>query len=312
MPATAVIDSAQTAGDGAPGAARVDRMGRAAMSARTLGGLLASTVLATVSLGSEVASEPGSSLKVAVLPCTNIETSFRKFHPLFAYLKSTTGFEITLVVPEDLPEFETMTRNGEVDFALQDPHTFDRLSHLFDESSLLQTRALDGSTSQSAVVVVRRDSGVRELRQLVGKTVMFGPRVSSPKWVAARLLFESAGIDVDRDLKVLNGGCCEDIAFTVLIRSVDAGVICDHFLDQHGARQKDIGRTAPLPTRIFSARRGTPEDVVAAISRALLDLDPTDDAQAGILARAEIGGFLKTTRTDYLEGIGTPGAGGRR
>ena len=57
-------------------------------------------------------------------------------------------------------------------------------------SSLLQTRALDGTTRQSAVVVVRRDSGVLELAQLRGKTVMFGPRTSSPKWVAARLLFE--------------------------------------------------------------------------------------------------------------------------
>ena len=281
------------------------------MSARARAGLLASMVLVAAPLGSGTVSPTGASLSVAVLPCTNIEASFEKFQPLFAYLKSSVGLEVTLVVPADFAEFEAATRNGQTDFALQDPHTFQDLSHLFDDASLLQTRALDGTTHQSAVVVVRKDSGIRELRQLVGKTVMFGPRVSSPKWVAARLLFESRGIDVDRDLKVLNGGCCEDIAFTVAIRSVDAGVICDHFLGLHGARQKNIGvdsdalevigRTRSLPTRIFAARRGVPAEVVQAVTRALLDLDPADPGHAAILAGAEIGGFLKTTEADYLE-----------
>ena len=281
------------------------------MSARARAGLLASMVLVAAPLGSGTVSPTGASLSVAVLPCTNIEASFEKFQPLFAYLKSSVGLEVTLMVPADLAEFEAATRNGQTDFALQDPHTFQDLSPLFDDASLLQTRALDGTTRQSAVVVVRKDSGIRELRQLVGKTVMFGPRVSSPKWVAARLLFESRGIDVDGDLKVLNGGCCEDIAFTVEIRSVDAGVICDHFLGLHGARQKNIGvdsdalkvigRTRSLPTRIFAARRGVPAEVVQAVTRALLDLDPADPGHAAILAGAEIGGFLKTTEADYLE-----------
>ena len=247
------------------------------MSARARAGLLASMVLVAGPLGSGTVSRDGASLRVAVLPCTNIEESFGKFHPLFAYLTSSTGFKVTLAVPADLVEFEAAMRNGQADFALQDPHTFQELSHLFDDASLLQTRTLDGTTSQSAVVVVRRDSGIRELQQLVGRTVMFGPRVSSPKWVAARLLFESRGIDVDRDLKVLNGGCCEDIAFTVLIKSVAAGVICDHFLGLHGARQKDIGvdpgaltvigRTAPLPTRIFAARKGVPAEEAIEMGR---------------------------------------------
>jgi ABC-type phosphate/phosphonate transport system substrate-binding protein len=288
------------------------------MGARSLAGLLTSTFLAAALFGSEVASQPGSSLGVAVLLCTNVEASFRKVHPLFEYLESRTGFEMKLVVPADLPEFETMTRNGEVDFALQDPHTYERISHLYEDSSLLQTRGPDGSSFQAAAVIVRRDSGLRELWQLVGRMVMFGPRVSSPKWIAARLLFESAGIDVDRDLKSVNGGCCEDIAFTVMIRSVDAGVICDHFLDQNGAQHEDlgvqpdslavIGHTGPLPTRILAARKGVPPDVVGAITRALLDLDPANDAHTDILSRAGIGGFFRTTRADYLEGLGPSGA----
>jgi phosphonate transport system substrate-binding protein len=294
----------------------------AATSARALAGLLASAALAATPLAVAPPSGSTPEIRFAVLPCTNIETSFRKFHPLLAHLTSATGFRFTLVVPADLAEFEAATRSGRTDFALQDPHTFEQLARLFDETSLLQTRGLDGTTSQSAVVVVRKDSGIRELGQLVGRTVMFGPRVSSPKWVAARLLFESSGIDVDRDLEALNGGCCEDIAFTVSIRSVDAGVICDHFLSVHGARQKDlgvdpaaltvIGRTVSLPTRIFAARKGVPADIVGRTTRALLGLDRTDPRLAAILNGAEIGGFVRTTEVDYLEAFGRAVARGSR
>ncbi len=93
------------------------------MSARILGGLLASTVLAALPLVS--GGGPGSEtrLRLAVLPCTNIESTFRKLHPLLVYLKAATGLSVSLVVPADLADFESTTANGRLDFALQDPHT---------------------------------------------------------------------------------------------------------------------------------------------------------------------------------------------
>lgn len=291
------------------------------MSARILAGLLAWTVLAAVPLVSR--GEPGAEprLRLAVLPCTNIESTFRKFHPLLAHLKSATGLSVSLAVPADLADFESTTANGQLDFALQDPHTYRQLSHLFDDGSLLLTRALDGTTRQSAVVVVRRDSGLTDLAELRGRTVLFGPRTSSPKWIAAGLLFESRGLRVGRDLKGVNGGCCEDIAFAVSVKEVDAGVVCDHFLGQHSARQKDlgvdpaslavIGRTRAFPTRIFAARKGVSAVAIESITRALVRLDPANPGDAGILASSEMRGFLKTTRAEYLEALAGSAPPGR-
>jgi ABC-type phosphate/phosphonate transport system substrate-binding protein len=211
--------------------------------------------------------------------------------------------------------------HGRIDFALQDPHTFRQVSHLFDTGALLQMRSLDDSTNQQGVLVVRRDSGLTDPAQLRGRTVMFGPRTSSPKWVAARLLFESRGVAVDSDLKVMNGGCCEDIAFAVSARSVDAGVVCDHFLGAHSVRQKElgvasdalaiIGRTPSVPTRVLAPRKGVTAEVVTAVTRALLELDPANPAHAGMLERAEFRGFVRTTEAEYLKGLGGPKPRGR-
>ena len=282
------------------------------MSARALARLLASALIATAAVPAArpARAAPQGRLRLVVLPCTNIEATFRKFHPLLARLESTTGLSFRLVAPADLTEFESATVNGQVDFALQDPHTFQRLARLFDDASLLQTRGLDGSMRQAAVVLVRRDSDVTRLDQLRGRVVMFGPRTSSPKWVAARGLFESEGLEVERDVKAVNGGCCEDIAFEVALKAVDAGVVCDHFLGLHDSRQKDIGvdprslrivgRTAPVPTRIFAARKGVPRDVVAAVIGALAGLRASAADDSEVLTSAELRGFVRTTRAEYL------------
>jgi phosphonate transport system substrate-binding protein len=275
--------------------------------------LLVFAACATLTLTTRAAM-PEARLSLAVLPCTDIESTFRKFYPLFEHLKQSTGVAIKLVVPGDLAEFEALLKNGQVDAALQDPHTYARLSRFFDKSTLLLTVAPDGTTTQSAVIVVRRDSGVTQLSQLRGRAVLFGPRTSTSKWVAARMLFQSDGIDADRELKAASGGCCEDIAFAVAIRSVDAGVVCEHFMGLHEAKQKDLGvdpaalrviaRTRAFPTRVFAARRDAPRDAVAKLVDALLRLDASVPDQARLLSSAEILAFKRTTEAGYLRQIG--------
>ncbi len=74
---------------------------------------------------------------------------------------------------------------------------------------------------------------------------MFGPKSSTAKWLAARLLFQENGVDIDKNLKAyVNGGCCEDIAFSVFLKSVEAGVVGGHFLAEHEEKQKELGLEA--------------------------------------------------------------------
>ncbi len=278
--------------------------------------LLAASLCTPIALTTGIGASPDDGVAFAVLPCTNIEATFRKFYPLAQYVKQSTGVTLRLIVPADLAEFEALLTNGQVDVALQDPHTYARLSRSFDKAMLLGTVATNGTSSQSGVVVVRRDSGVTTLSQLRGRRVLFGPRTSTSKWVAARLLFESAGIDVDRDLKAVNGGCCEDIAFAVAIRSVDAGVVCEHFTGLHPDKQKDlgvdmgalkvIGRTKTFPTRVLAARLGAPREAVTALMAALLRLDRSVADHARILSAAEVLAFKRTTEAEYLRLIRSP------
>ena len=258
-------------------------------------------------LSAEVENKP---VNIAVLPCTDIVMTFKKFHPLVAYLTQKTGLPIRLVVPEDLSKFETSLNNGEIDFALQDPHTFLKLSDLFDKDSHIRALNLEGGTTQSGVIIVRKDSGIHKITDLKGKTVMFGPKFSASKWLAGRLLLEENGINIEKDLKAyLNGGCCEDIAFNVYLKAVDAGVVCDHFAGEHEDKQKELGidasqimviaKTKDVPMKVFGARKGIDKEIIMKMKQALLHLDRHNPEQMKMLQQAELGGFQAYSDGDF-------------
>ena len=256
------------------------------------------------------ADEGKKPIKIAILPCTNVVMTFKKFHSLVTYLKQETGFDIKIVVPMDSAGFERAIRSGDIDFTFQDPHTYVRYADLYDRGALVRALTLEGTTSQSGVVIARKDSLISKLEDLKGKTVMFGPTLSAAKWVAARLLFEESGINIDKDLKAYsNGGCCEDIAFSVYLKAVDAGVVCDHFLESHSEKQQELGidakqisvicKTQSVPTRVFAARQEISNSIVTNINQALLRLDKNKPEHAEILYQAELGGFQKSKDEDY-------------
>ncbi len=45
-----------------------------------------------------------ANITLAILPCNNIEITYKKFYPLLAYLKRETGLDVKLTVPNDFAE----------------------------------------------------------------------------------------------------------------------------------------------------------------------------------------------------------------
>lgn len=249
-------------------------------------------------------------ITIAVLPCADIMMTFKKFKPLATYLETKTGLAIKLLVPKDYSDFESALKNNEIDFVFLDPHLYVKLESFFKKDAILTSLTREGGTAQYGVVIVSKDSTIKDMEDLKGKTVMFGSKLSASRWLAARLLFEENGINIDKDLKSYsNGGCCEDIAFNVYLKAFDAGVVCDHFLEEHSEQQEElginakqlniVGKTKAVPTRVFVASKGVSNDIVTKIDSGLLSLDRTNPEHAKILYPAELGGFQRAKDKEY-------------
>ncbi len=93
------------------------------------------------------------------------------------------------------------------------------------------------------------------------------------------------------------------------LRAVDAGVVCDHFAEEHEEKQKElgidfaqlvvIGRTKEVPMKIFGTRQGVDKNTIAIIKQALLNLDRNNPDQMKILYPAELGGFQEYSDRDF-------------
>jgi phosphonate transport system substrate-binding protein len=181
---------------------------------------------------------------------------------------------------------------------------------LYNKDALLSVLTGEGATTQYGVIIARKDSGINKVGDLRAKTVMFGPKLSDTKWIAAKTLFEDNGLNIDEDLGAYrNGGCCEDIAFNVYLRTVDAGVVCGHFIEEHRESQKAlgielnqivvIGETDSVRTRVFAASKTISSDIVTKMLDALLSIDKANPAHRNMLIRAELGGFQRANDEDY-------------
>jgi len=257
--------------------------------------------------------QPGDGAKhvtVAILPCYDIVMTFKKFHPLITYLKQETGLQINMVVPRDFGQLQVSLKGGEIDFALQDPHTYVLLANLLNTDTIIKALTWEGSVFQHGVIITRKDSGIKSVSDLRGKSLMFGPKLSFSKWIAAKDLLKDNHINIDEDLRSYqNGGCCQDIAFNVYLKSVDAGVVCDHFLKEQAESDNDLGldsnqliaiaETGSVPTRVFVARKETDRDLVHRVDEALLKLDKQNPVHAAILYPVELGGFQRANDHDY-------------
>lgn len=280
------------------------------MSRKLNKGIILGALIISLLVGVSDSDAEKKQITIAILPCYDIVMTFKKFHPLITYLEQQTGFDIKLAVQTDFSEFELAIRNGDIDFALQDPHTYVRLTSLYNKDALISALTPEGDTSLRGAIIARRDSGINEVGDLRTKTVLFGPKHSIAKWIAAKILFEKNGINIDEDLRAYrNGGCCEDIAFDVYLKAVDAGVVCDHFIAEHSESQKElgidinqisvIGRTDLVPTRVFSARKTISSEIVTKFIDALLGIDNTNPVHANMLIGAELGGFQRANDEDY-------------
>ena len=251
-------------------------------------------------------------VSITIFPCTDELSSFSKFNPLVTYLKEYTRLNVTLKFFKDTDSYIRAVKNNELDFVLQESLMYFQLIDRYSRDSLLRTLTWEGKGVQSGVVVVRKESKIKKIVDLKERKVMFGPKASSARWAAAKLLFQEGGIDIDDDLKEYsNGGCCDDIAFNVYLKAVDAGVVCDHFLNEHSIKQKElgfdarqlvvIGKTRPVPTKVFTATLNVVPDIVDGVNQALLSLDININAHKKILYAAELGGFLKTDAQAFDE-----------
>lgn len=113
----------------------------------------------------------GQSYSFAIVPQQSATQLARTWGPLLRYLSEKSGQQLTFHTAKDIPTFEARVAAGDYDFIYLSPYTYTAVSRKAGGNYLAFAREEDAQLK--GILVVRRDSDIKDLAGLQGRTVAF-------------------------------------------------------------------------------------------------------------------------------------------
>jgi phosphonate transport system substrate-binding protein len=236
---------------------------------------------------------------------TDLLAAGEEFAQVFGKL---VGVPVRVTVASDYAAVIEALRNRTADLAFVHPVGY-VLANREAKATIVARNLWHGKSSFTSRIFVRRDSGLRRLEDLRGKTIAFVDPASSSGYIYPMVLLIQRGLVQNRDPKtffrevVFSGG--HDASMRALLNGhVDAIASFDLAREQYLAdpvereRVTWVAETEQIPEAGIAARSGLDPATFARIRAALLQIH--GPAYASLLKRLyEIDGFAPAEDREY-------------
>ncbi|MEK7826455.1 MAG: phosphate/phosphite/phosphonate ABC transporter substrate-binding protein, partial [Thermodesulfobacteriota bacterium] len=162
-----------------------------------------------------------------VIPRDNPRIMYEKYQPLLDYLATKTPYKYELVLKKNYEETVNSLGSGETSVALLGPLTYLEARAKYGAVSILKSRGVDGTTSYRSVIITKKDSPVRTLAELKGKSVAFASSKSTSGNLIPRYLLAGAGIHLNELGSYTNFDYHDSVVKAVLKGQYTAGAVRD-------------------------------------------------------------------------------------
>jgi phosphonate transport system substrate-binding protein len=225
----------------------------------------------------------------------------RAYQPLMdAINRRVTGFTVHMEAARDHPTFEAKLRERQFDLALTTPYQTASAGKLgyrvFGKPG--------GDETVRGLVVARKDSGIRTVNDLRGKTLVF----TSPTAVLTmmcKVALKKGGLDVEKDAKPVYVGQLDSVVMNTYSGMAAAGCVWPPTLEGVKKMRPEVvdaleveWSSRPLINGGLLARAGVPEAHVNAVARAMFDLDKTEEGRV-VLSRINVPRFEPANSKTY-------------
>lgn len=255
------------------------------------------TALCLVSAACLIASQAAMAQPTytfAVVPQFEQRKLFAIWKPVVDELEKRTGLSFKLVATLSVPEYEHEIAKGTFDFVYANPYHILKVSPSQGYIPLVRD-----SAPLRGVLVVRKDSPIRNLSELDGKKVAF----PSPNATGACLLMR-ADLSTLFHVNVvpMYVKTHSSVYLHVVNGLTEAGGGVEKTLQEQGAPVRDALRvlytTRDMPSHPIAAHPRVPEPVREKVRRALLDIGATQEGRA-ILAKIPMQQVVPAALKDY-------------
>ena len=255
------------------------------------------------------AAEAGVPLRIVFIAYSNPDQLIVDIQPVVDYLQGRLNVEIEHFAATDYAGVVEALRNETADAGFMGPLQY-VMAHHHAGAYPIVGEVYRGKASYVARIYVRKDSGMRSLEDLRGKTIAFVDPISSSGYMYPLDAFRDAGLirkkeDADEFFKkIYFAGGDEQAIRAVHNKFVDAAGIGQFAYGLLRAEERDevihIGESRSLPSHCVVVRKGLSRDRAEGLREALLALN--DGPRRDLLKNLyNVDGYVSVTHETYEE-----------
>lgn len=241
-------------------------------------------------------------LIMGVFPRFNATETITMYKPLADHLSERVGRKVTLTTSRDFQAFWKGVHQQRYDVVHYNQYHYIQSAQTY---RVIAHQQEFGKSAVSGALFVRRDSGITEVSQLRGRTIIFGGgKDAMMSHIAPRFLLMQAGLR-DGDFKAEFALNPPNALLALYHRQADAAGGGDILIDLpvvknaiNAAELRLLASTEPLLFLPWAVKRSMPAKLSQSIQAVLVELEKSEAGRKALQA-AKVTGMGKAEDRDY-------------
>ena len=220
-----------------------------------------------------------------------------RLRPLTTYLSKELGVAVNLKLSPNMGAAINEAANANVDLAYLTPVAYLK-AHDKGNAKIIAKTVTNGKSSFQLMIVLKEDSPIKTIEDLVGKSFAFG----DPKALLQRAVVVNGGIELEqfKDYKFI--GHYDNIARAVAIGDFDAGILKDTTAFKwQNKGLRILYRSPDLPPYNIAVTSRVSDDMANKLKKAFLKLDGKNPEHLQVIKALDkkYDGFADTSDAEY-------------
>lgn len=252
-------------------------------------------------------ADQSAKLVIGVIPEINLVRQMDRYVPLGEYLEKKIGLVVEIKPLSNYGQLFEEMRDGKIDAGFFGSLVYGISRAQIGIIPLARPVQLDGKSTYTGLLFVRKDAGIRKPADMKGRTIALVDPATSAGYLAQREYFADHGINMDKDLKIYWAGSHEAAVRAVLNHNAEIGGAKNTVVATFRKSNRtfdvitDIIAEKPkkgLPENTFAVRKGLDSEIRERLRKALLTMN-RDDEGKNVLAKFGSLRFIATSDTDF-------------
>lgn len=246
-------------------------------------------------------------LTIGLIPEQNVFRQMQRYKPMGEYIEKKSGIKITFTILSRYGNIIESFKKEKMDGAFWGSFTGALAIKQLDIEPIARPLWLDKASTYHGYLFVRKDSGIKNITDMKGKTIAFVERATTAGYVFPIAYFKENGVqDIDSYFKEYYFAGSHDAAIlAVLDGEADIGAAKNTIYNIVAARDPRVNqdlvilaRSPVVPSNGLMIRKGLDPSIIKKLADVLLAMHEDDEGKETIKRFGAIK-FIPTSTSDY-------------